>query len=172
MPGAMNPDIVDYAGPIDPQVGVIGAWDVSGKLLGTHRQLLLPRDDESRRHLRQLDLLHGAHDPGRARYARARGVPAGACGDVAQVDNLSPYDESAPGSMGAARRRPRRGGSGESAAEHAARAATCRSDARQKTWAIKRRAPSAEHRGKARAIVARGKRPPDLSDWTVRARRR
>ena len=33
--GAMNPDIVDYAAPIDPQVGVIGAWDAKGKLLGT-----------------------------------------------------------------------------------------------------------------------------------------
>jgi len=34
-PGAMNPDIINYAGPIDPQVGVIGAWDLSGKLIGT-----------------------------------------------------------------------------------------------------------------------------------------
>jgi hypothetical protein len=31
----MNPDIIDYAGPIDPQVGVLGAWDEQGKLLGT-----------------------------------------------------------------------------------------------------------------------------------------
>jgi hypothetical protein len=35
MPGLSNPDIVGYAGPIDPQVGVIGAWDLDGKLLGT-----------------------------------------------------------------------------------------------------------------------------------------
>jgi hypothetical protein len=33
-PGKGNPDIVALAGPIDPQVGVIGAWDNSGELLG------------------------------------------------------------------------------------------------------------------------------------------
>jgi len=33
-PGVGNPDIIDYAGPIDPDVGTIGVWDLKDNLLG------------------------------------------------------------------------------------------------------------------------------------------
>jgi hypothetical protein len=33
-PGKGNPDNVEFAGPTDPDVGVIGAWNPDGKLLG------------------------------------------------------------------------------------------------------------------------------------------
>ncbi|PIX43891.1 MAG: hypothetical protein COZ56_06095 [Armatimonadetes bacterium CG_4_8_14_3_um_filter_58_9] len=33
-PGKGNPGIIDYAGPIDPEVGVVGAWSQQGEFLG------------------------------------------------------------------------------------------------------------------------------------------
>jgi neutral ceramidase len=91
-PGKGNPDILEYAGPIDPQVGVIGAWNKSGKLLGCVVNYAC----------------HATAGPGgisanwiyylekTIRGALGADIPVvflqGACGDVTQVDNLSPYD--------------------------------------------------------------------------------
>jgi neutral ceramidase len=93
-PGQGNPDIEGPAGAIDPQVGVIGAWDKNGRFLGCVVNYTC----------------HATTNPGTGAQASAnwiyymerviRGamgadVPVvflqGAAGNVTQVDNLSPY---------------------------------------------------------------------------------
>jgi len=93
-PGQGNPDIVGYAGAVDPQVNVIGAWDKNGEFLGCIVNYTC----------------HATTNPGSGSEASAnwiyymerviRGamgaeVPVvflqGAAGNVTQVDNLSAY---------------------------------------------------------------------------------
>ncbi len=101
-PGQGNPDIVEPAGPVDPEVGVLGAWDPSGKLLGCIVNFAC----------------HATTSPGgiSANYIydlekAIRGyfgqdavvvfLP-GASGDITQVDNLSPLAPIARPRTGAA----------------------------------------------------------------------
>jgi neutral ceramidase len=93
-PGQGNPDIMKPMGPIDPQVGVLGAWTQEGRLLGCVVNYTC----------------HATTNPGDGLQASAnwvyymerviRGamgaeVPVvflqGAAGNVTQVDNLRPY---------------------------------------------------------------------------------
>ena len=96
-----NPDIVEVAGPIDPEVGVVGAWNNSGRLLGCIVNFAC----------------HGTASPNGISanwiYYMERVIRgafgsrvivvflAGANGDVTQVDNLSPYER--PGRADASR---------------------------------------------------------------------
>jgi neutral ceramidase len=163
--GAMNPDIIDYAGPIDPQVGVIGAWDLSGKLLGTVVNFSCHATTNpvgiSANWIYYMErTIQGALD------SRAPVVfLAGACGDVSQVDNRSP-NANRTGEEWAQLVGGRVGAEAVKTLLSIPRGTNVPLDARQKTWPIKRRAPAPETVARARAIIARGKRPPDLSDWT------
>jgi hypothetical protein len=90
-PGQGNPDIVEPAGPIDPNVGVIGAWNKEGKLLGCVVNYCC----------------HGTTGPSgisanwiyylektiRGMFSPDTVVVflQGASGDVTQVDNLNPF---------------------------------------------------------------------------------
>jgi hypothetical protein len=90
-PGKGNPDIIEPAGPIDPEVGVIGVWDTENQFLGCVVNYAC----------------HATTGPGgtsadwiyylEQTIRGAMGQKAtvvflnGACGDVTQVDNLSPY---------------------------------------------------------------------------------
>ncbi len=120
-PGQGNPDILEPAGPTDPQVGVVGAWNEEGKFLGCIVNFCC----------------HATTGPGgiSADYIHyvektIRGllgddaivvfVP-GMAGDVTQVDNRSPFAIKQFGeSLGAVCRRTRRRRGAEGSAGHGA----------------------------------------------------
>lgn len=166
--GAMNPDILGYAGPVDPQVGVVGAWDAAGKLLGVIVNFAC----------------HATTNPGGVsanwpgamertiQGALRTTVPvlffAGPSGDVTQADNLSPYVrptqaewmEQVGGRVGAEAVKvlltlPR---SAEASVAFA-----------QRTWRIARRVPAPERVARARGLVSAGKpvgAGAALTEWT------
>lgn len=164
-PGALNPDIVDYAGPIDPQVGVIGAWDLDGKLIGTVVNFSC----------------HATTSPGgisanwpyymERTMQGALGTSApvvflqGACGDVTQVDNRSPYVRPT-GEAWAQLVGGRVGAEAVKVLLAMPRGTAIPLDVRQRTWTIKRRRPSAEHLARAHEVIAKGKpKGGDTTDW-------
>lgn len=94
-PGKGNPGIVGYAGPIDPDVGVLGVWSRDGRFLGCLANFAC----------------HATTNPGgisanwiyymeqTIRGAFGDRTPVvflqGACGDITQVDNLSKHENPA-----------------------------------------------------------------------------
>jgi hypothetical protein len=167
-PGVGNPDIVDYAGPIDPQVGTIGVWDLKGNLLGAVVNFSC----------------HNTTNPGgiSANWVGAmentiRGATGnaalpvvfmqGACGDITQVDNLAKYENPGAeewwqlvgGRVGAEAYKTllliRRGA-----------ASDIPLDARQKVWKIKRRIPSPAKVKRAFELVNQGPEKAGAVEWT------
>ncbi|MCX7887504.1 MAG: hypothetical protein N3B01_09670, partial [Verrucomicrobiae bacterium] len=166
-PGQGNPEIVGYAGPIDPQVGVIAVLDLKGNLLGVVVNYAC----------------HATTNPGGisanwiwAMEKTLRGASgcatlpvlffAGACGDVTQVDNLSRYARPEPeewcelvgGRIGAEAYRTllliRRGASRDIPL-----------DVRQKVWMIKRRGPSPEKVKRALELVQKQPSEVGATEW-------
>jgi neutral ceramidase len=90
-PGQNNPDIVEPAGPIDPIVGVIGAWDDDGRLKGcvvhyTCHATTSPGGISANWIYYMERMIQGILGPQVAVV-----FLQGFCGDVTQVDNRSPY---------------------------------------------------------------------------------
>jgi neutral ceramidase len=163
-PGAMNPDIVEYAGPIDPQVGVIGVWDAAGELLGVVVNFSC----------------HATTNPGGISanwpYFMERTIQGametrapivflqGACGDVTQVDNLSPYGRQA-GVESARFVGGRVGAEAVKVLLGMAKGTDIPLDARQRVWKVQRRAPAAERVAAARRLVAAGPPAGDNTEY-------
>jgi len=90
-PGQLNPDIVEPAGPIDPEVGVIGVWNKQGKCIGCVVNFACHATTNpggiSANWIYYLEqTIRGAMGPDCIVV-----FLQGACGDVTQVDNLNPY---------------------------------------------------------------------------------
>lgn len=164
-PGQGNPEIVEPAGPTDPEVGVIGVWDMKNKFLGCVVNFAC----------------HATTSPGgiSANYVcylekaiqGFYGTDAvvvflnGTSGDVTQVDNLSPYKNPAPeqwaqlvgGRVGAEALKVLLGIEPGVLVPVTAKA---------KQVHIKRRPPSPERLQQALAMVEKDPPPGDRTEWT------
>ena len=169
-PGQGNPHVVEPAGPVDPQVGVIGAWDAEGKLTGCVVNFAC----------------HATTGPGgiSADYIHyvertVRGLMGehvvvvfvpGMAGDVTQVDNRSPH---AVPQFGEHASRLLGGKVGTAALEFllAARSGAgplAPVAADSKVLTFKRRVPRPERVAKALELVQKAPGSPgvDATEWT------
>jgi neutral ceramidase len=166
-PGLGNPDIVEPAGPVDPEVGVVGAWDARdpNKLLGCvvnfacHATTSPPGISANYIHYLE-KVIQGYYGKGCVVV-----FLAGASGDITQVDNRSPskypdgdrWAQIVGGKVGAEALKVLL------TMEPGTPAPV---DARVKTWEIRRRPPSPARVEAALAIVEGDRKKVDPSDWT------
>ena len=166
-PGPGNPEIVEPAGPTDPEVGVVGAWAARepGNLLGCVVNFACHATTSpggaSANYIYDLEKVI------RGYYGQDCVVVflAGASGDITQVDNRSPYQN--PGAERWARIVGGRVGAEALKVLLTMEPGTLAPvAARARTWAIKRRVPSPE-RVRASLEVVRGDRAKvDDTGWT------
>jgi neutral ceramidase len=166
-PGQGNPDIVSPAGPIDPQVGVIGAWDTNGRFLGCVVNYTC----------------HATTNPGSGsevsanwiyymerviRGAMGSSVPVvflqGAAGNVTQVDNLSPY-KSPKTTPWAEFVGGRIGAEAVKVLLTMVPGSLVPLRAESTVFPVKRRVPSAEHVRKAYDLIKHDPTPAERTEW-------
>ena len=149
---------------MDPDVGVVGTWDAEGNLLGVIVNYSCHATTNpggiSANWIYYLEkTIQGALDIR---------VPVvflqGACGDVTQVDNLSPFQRPAPEEW-AQRVGGRVGAEAVKELLMMPKSSDIPLDARQKILHIKRRVPSAEKVARAHEIVSAGKPKGDTTDY-------
>lgn len=164
-PGKGNPDVLEYAGPIDPQVGVIGAWGADGKLLGVIVNYAC----------------HATTNPGgisanwiyyleqTIQGALGTKVPIvflqGASGDITQVDNLDPR-VNPPAEKWAHHVGGRVGAEAVKVLLTIETGTNVVIDARTKVLNIKRRTPAPDILKAALELVQKSEKDVGASEWT------
>jgi neutral ceramidase len=160
-----NPDIVGYAGPIDPQVGVVGVWSKDGRLIGCVVNYSC----------------HATTNPGgisanwihylekTIQGAMGSDAPVvfmqGACGDVTQVDNLSPYAYP-PAEQSARFVGGRVGAEAVKVLLSVATGDVAPLSGVSRVLRIKRRQPSSERLRRAYELVRKDVKEVDVTEWT------
>jgi hypothetical protein len=152
-PGKGNPNNVDFAGPVDPEVGVIGSWNADGKLLGCvvnfacHATTSGPWIGAN--WICYLErAIQGFYPEAKVVFLQ------GTCGDVTQVNNLDPntnpdgdaWAQFVGGRVGAEAVKVLVGMS-------QTRVADVPIDVRTKLWSIPRRKPAPERSKAALELV-------------------
>jgi neutral ceramidase len=166
-PGQGNPDIIEPAGPVDPEVGVIGAWDAKdpSKLLGCIVNFSC----------------HATTSPGgisanyphylekviQGYYGKDCVVVfvAGASGDVTQVDNLSPH-QNPSGDRWAQLVGGKVGAEALKVLLSMEPGLLTPVGAHTKVWDIPRRVPAPDRVQKALEIVQQDRSKVDATEWT------
>lgn len=96
-PGKGNPDIKEAAGPVDPEVGVIGSWTADGKLTGCIVNYACHGTAYSQMNA-SADWISAMEKTIRGAFDKNTVVVFlnGACGDITQVDNISLRKNNTP----------------------------------------------------------------------------
>ncbi len=168
-PGVGNPEIVAPAGGVDPQVGVLGAWNGSGDCLGAVVNFACHATTGPR----GISADYVFHLERTLKAALGDGCvvvfTAGMAGDVTQVDNRSPFAYPQFGAAASRRLGAAVGAAGAQAllALEPSAGPLLPLAAAGRTLEIPRRVPRPERVAKARAIVeAPADAKVDPTEWT------
>lgn len=163
-PGQGNPDILEVAGPIDPEVGVIGSWDTHGRLLGC----IVNYACHASQNPRGTSASWIYHLEQTIRGTMGRDVTVvflqGACGDVTTKDNRSPY-ASRPGDETLRVVGGRVGAEAIKVLLSVEPGNLAPLDARSRILRVARRVPSAERVKRSYDLVKKGSEATGETQW-------
>ena len=164
-PGQGNPDILEPAGPTDPEVGVIGAWDAKGRLLGCVVNFSCHATTSpvgiSANYVCYLEKAIQGY------YGKDAVVVFlnGASGDVTQVDNRSPY-RMPDGERWAQQVGGRVGAEAVKVLLSMEPGTLAPVASRAKVLRIPRRAPDPERVQRCLTLVQKPPKPGEETEWT------